>query len=84
MASAVFRTGSDSRKTTIDVFRAQSANNVYFVATQFTILDYSFGWILFFSLGDKHNKTKVTSHSNDVHKLFIHVDISVLRCAAVG
>ena len=48
------------------------ANNVYFVATQFTILDYSFGWILLFCLADENNRTKITRHTNDVYKLFTH------------
>ena len=52
------------------------ANIVYFVATQFTTLDYSFGWILLFCLADEYNRTKLSRHTNDVYKLFTHVDTS--------
>ena len=57
---------------------ANLANNVYFVATQFTTLDYSFGWILLFCLADEYNRTKITGHTNDVYKLFTRVDTSML------
>ena len=48
--------------------------HVYFVATQFITLDYSFGWILLFCLADEYNRTKVTRRTNDVYKLFTRVD----------
>ena len=52
------------------------ANNAYFVATQFTTLDCSNGWIQLFWFAEEYNRTKVTRHTNDVYELFIHVDTS--------
>ena len=41
-------------------------NNVYFVASKLTTLDYSLGWILLFKFAEEYNRTKVTRHTNDV------------------
>ena len=49
---------------------------MYFVATQFTTLDCSNGWIPSFWFAEEYNRTKVTRHTNDVNELFIHVDTS--------
>ena len=58
------------------VSQTNLASNVYFVATQFTTLDYSFGCLLLFCLADQCNRTKVTRYRNGVYKLFTHVDTS--------
>ena len=39
-------------------------------------LDYLFGWILLFCLANERNRTKVTRHTNEVYKLYAHLDTS--------